>query len=125
MKAMEQVQAQVMKTVEQAQARVIALEKSQRAAEEEKNKLKARSKRVQQAHQVLRKALTTEEAKTKELTKKLEQSSKVEEKSQDHAKDLEERYKGWLMKLKKEIEMRREQKRWGKDFYRALERIFF
>ncbi len=74
---------------------------------------------------MLRKALTTEEAKTKELTKKLEQSSKVEEKYQDHAKDLEERYKGWLMKLKKEIEMRREQKHWGKDFYRALERIFF
>ena len=84
----------------------------------------AKATKLETARQESQTAFATEQAKTKELTQKLEQSSKVE-KSQDQAKDLEERYKGWLMKLKKEIEVRREQKRWGKDFYRALERIFF
>jgi len=125
LKAMEQVQAQVMKSVAQAQARVVALERSQKAAEEEKSKVEARSRRIQQAHQVVRKALTAEEAKTKQLTQEIEKTSKAMKQAQDRVMSLEEKRKGEMMKREGRINVEEARRTWGKSFKQAIERIFF
>jgi len=125
LKAMEQVQAQVMKNVERAQARVVALERSQKAAEEEKSKVEARSRRIQQAHQVVRRALTAEEAKTKELTQEIEKTSKAMKQAQARVVSLEERRKGEMMKKTGRINVEEARKTWGNSFKQAIHRIFF
>jgi len=122
---MEQVQAQVMKSVAQAQARVVALERSQKAAEEEKSKLKSEGMTLKASLKQLQTAYAAEQGKAKELTQAVEKSSKAMKQAQDRVKSLEERRKGEMMKREGRINVEEARKTWGKSFKQALDRIFF
>ncbi|MEE9145311.1 MAG: hypothetical protein V3U06_11145, partial [Candidatus Binatia bacterium] len=125
LKAMEQVQAQVMKTVERAQARVVALEQSQKAAEEEKSRLKSEGVKLKASLKHLQTTHAAEQAKTKELTQEVEKTSKAMEQAQDRVKSLEEKRKGEMMKRNGRFNVEEARKSWGKSFKQALDRIFF
>ena len=125
LKAMEQVQAQVMKTVERAQARVVALEQSQKAAEEEKSRLKSEGVKLKASLKHLQTTHAAEQAKTKELTQEVEKTSKAMEQAQDRVMSLEEKRKGEMMKRNGRINVEEAHKTWGKSFKQAIDRIFF
>jgi len=124
LKAVEQAQAQL-KALEEARARVKVLEQSQKVSSQEKSKLQAQSKRLQQAHQVLRRAYTAEEGKTKKLTQKVQDQSKTVKQAEERIKSLEARQKGEMMKVEKELQWKRQAEGWGKGFREAIDRIFF
>ena len=124
-KKLSQTARELLNVMEQAQAQIKSLNRSLKAALEEKARLESESMSLKTAVKQLQTTYATEQAKNKGLGRKVDELTRRVEQANDRVRSLEQAKIGQAMFEEKRREWEEKSKTWGTGYRKAFERIFF